>query len=236
MNEYDQAHGVKRQLSGAPGSVGGQFKKQDHPEDQVSSLASSPTTVIASNAAAYLSGDSLASGWGLSYHAGDFVNDFDMDAVENDYVAQVTDALHRYRPDWTIAGDTLIGGYPAEPLTEDEADFLREEIADINADEILAQHERTVATAHFNEGSTTLTIDVPDAEDFDFALIGGESALTSVDFAPDKNDEPDWTDEEWEPERYRNALREAGWVISDPQFESGRASGSNDIRVAYAGR
>jgi hypothetical protein len=229
MSTYDE---TKHRRGGNPANVG-QYSPKDHAEAEGVSLIE-PSTQITSNAAAYLSGDDLADGWGLPEVAGDHADDYNLDAATEEFEGEVTEILHRYRPNWEIDGSFIVGPASDDSLTEEERASIVEEIGDIDAGAILARHARTKATACFRDGSTQIAIEVPDAEDVDFAVIDGETAATIVDYAPSAEGGADWVDEEWEPDRYREALRAAGWVVTTPNFESLRNGES--FEVAYAGR
>ena len=97
------------------------------------------TTQITANAATYLTGN-LNAALALDDYAGEYAADFDMDAANADYLAEVEAILATYRDDWTIAGDFIFGSHPAVHLTEDEHAEIAEEIAMIDVAAILEAH------------------------------------------------------------------------------------------------
>lgn len=97
------------------------------------------TTQISSNAAATLTGN-LNATLTLDDYAGEYAADFNMDAANEAYRAEVEVILATYRPGWTIAGDFIFATYPAERLTEDKLAEIREAIAAIDAAAILEAH------------------------------------------------------------------------------------------------
>jgi len=99
------------------------------------------TTQISSNAAATLTGHMNAT-LTLDDYAGEHAADYDMDAANAAYRAEVEAILANYRPDWTITGDSICGPAPAAELTEGELAGIREAIAEIDAADILDKHER----------------------------------------------------------------------------------------------
>lgn len=94
------------------------------------------TTQITSNAAAYLTGD-LNATLTLDGYVGQYAADFDMNAVNAAYLAEIEETLAAYRPDWTISGDCIFGGYPADHLTDEERAEIGEAISMIDVAAIL---------------------------------------------------------------------------------------------------
>lgn len=97
-------------------------------------------TLITDGAAAYLTGEMNAT-FTLDTYVGEYADDYDLDAANAAYRADVAALLATVRPTWTIAGDSIYSPVAdADDLTDDEAADLRDAIAGIPVDAILAQH------------------------------------------------------------------------------------------------
>ena len=73
--------------------------------------------------------------------AGDFVDDFDMDAVNDDYYESCCEALAAIRPEWRLLKDAeVIGPVDSPDLSEDERATLGELLDTIDVTAILQRH------------------------------------------------------------------------------------------------
>ena len=73
--------------------------------------------------------------------AGDFVDDFDMDAVNDDYYESCCEALASIRPEWRLLKDAeVIGPVDSPDLSEDERATLGELLDTIDVTAILQRH------------------------------------------------------------------------------------------------
>lgn len=107
------------------------------------------TTEITSNAAAYLTGN-IAATLTLWATAGEFADDFDMDAANAEYAAEVERIMQSYAPTWSLAGDFIYAqvdrnGCLIDGIDEDQLADVAEELGDIDYGAILARHEKVSA-------------------------------------------------------------------------------------------
>ncbi|BDQ41045.1 hypothetical protein [Cutibacterium granulosum] len=73
--------------------------------------------------------------------AGDFVDDFDMDAASDDYYEACCEALAAVRPEWSLLKDAeVIGPVDSPDLDEDERATLGELLDTIDVTAILQRH------------------------------------------------------------------------------------------------
>ncbi|MDU4676063.1 MAG: hypothetical protein E6Y34_05025 [Cutibacterium avidum] len=79
---------------------------------------------------------------GLEAYAGDFIDDFDMDAVETDYVAALDAAAATVRPDLDFLwdADEIIADTTADPITGRQATDIDGAIDGIDMEEIFQRH------------------------------------------------------------------------------------------------
>lgn len=76
--------------------------------------------------------------------AGDFVDDFDMDAVNDDYYESCCEALAAVRPEWSLLRDgEVICPVDSDDLDEDEKETLSELLDTIDVAAILQAHDLT---------------------------------------------------------------------------------------------
>lgn len=76
--------------------------------------------------------------------AGDFVDDFDMDAASNDYYEACCEVLAAIRPEWSLLRDgEVIGPVDSPDLSEDEREALAELLGAIDVAAILQAHDLT---------------------------------------------------------------------------------------------
>lgn len=75
--------------------------------------------------------------------AGDFVDDFDLDAVEDDYEAARDAVVEAVRPDLDFLWDTneIIGEVGTAPLSDDDWAALKEGLAAIDLAAIFQAHD-----------------------------------------------------------------------------------------------
>lgn len=74
--------------------------------------------------------------------AGDFVDDFDMDAASDDYYEACCGALEAVRPEWSLLRDAeVIGPVGSPDLSEDERETLAGLFDTIDVTAILQRHE-----------------------------------------------------------------------------------------------
>lgn len=76
--------------------------------------------------------------------AGDFVDEFDMDAASDDYYESCCEALETIRPEWSLLRDGEVVGPVGSPdLSEDERKTLGEFLDTIDVAAILQDHDLT---------------------------------------------------------------------------------------------
>lgn len=83
----------------------------------------------------------------LEASAGDFIDDFDLDAIEHDYIAALDEAAGEVRDDLVFLWDAneIIADVDAAPITDDQAEAIKWGWALVNVDiwEIFQRHDRT---------------------------------------------------------------------------------------------